>query len=242
MRSKLISSRLPLLVRAVSVTSPHTHTRTHTQIQSKIIVDRINQTKIENLRHFSSESALPSQEVDNIDEEGAKGDLFRSSIDDTLLNKTASIKRTFGPRSNAQAMLTCGGSVLAKHASFDPQYDRAKSYIRNHAVGPAVLSPVLINGLIGALVEASLPQSFLMSCEMKQHRPLIVGVQVEATINVTSVKEVEKMEDIENSETSYQYLSQSRGYELVLQTEVRIVSDSKLISEGSQHIWLPQDM
>ena len=65
---------------------------------------------------------------------------------------------------------------MAAHASFDPQYDRARAYIQNHAVGPAVLSPILISGLVGALVEAALPQSFLMGSSMKQIRTLIVGV------------------------------------------------------------------
>jgi len=133
-------------------------------------------------------------------------------------------------------MLTCGGESLAAHASWDPEYSRAKSYIRNHAVGPAVLSPVLMNGLVGALVEASLPQGFLISLKMNQLRPLVVGVQVEATIHVTSVTEGGSMAEIDSS---YEYLNQSRGYELVLETEVKSVSDGTLISKGSQNIWLP---
>eukprot|EP00555_Chaetoceros_dichaeta_P003538 CAMPEP_0198250134 /NCGR_PEP_ID=MMETSP1447-20131203/1435_1 /TAXON_ID=420782 /ORGANISM="Chaetoceros dichaeta, Strain CCMP1751" /LENGTH=230 /DNA_ID=CAMNT_0043934923 /DNA_START=9 /DNA_END=701 /DNA_ORIENTATION=- len=224
-RAKLISSHLSLLGRSVRVTRP----------SSQIIYSRSRRTNDYNLRHLSSHSIAPTQEVDT-EEGGPKGDLFHSPIDDTLLNKTASIRRTFSPRSNAQVMLTCGGASLAAHASWDPQYSRAKSYIRSHAVGPAVLSPVLINGLVGALVEASLPQGFLISCHMKQHRPLIVGVQVEATISVTSVTEGGNMAEID---TSYEYLNQSRGYELVLQTQVKSVSDGTLISEGSQNIWLP---
>jgi len=225
-RAKLISSPLSLLARSVRVTCP----------SSPRIFARSRRTSNCNLRHLSSHSiAPPTQEVDT-EEGGPKGDLFHSTIDDTLLNKTASIRRTFTPRSNAQAMLTCGGEALAAHASWDPQYSRAKSYIRNHAVGPAVLSPVLINGLVGALVEASLPQGFLISSQMKHYRPLIVGVQVEASINVTSVTEGGNMAEIDKS---YEYLNQSRGYELVLQTEVKSISDGKLISEGSQNIWLP---
>lgn len=227
-RAKLITSRLSLLGRSVRVTPPHSHKT----------FERIRSTSHHNLRRLSSASAVPTQEAD-IEEGGPKGDLFHSTIDNTLLNKTASIRRTFSPRSNAQAMLTCGGPTLAAHASWDPQYSRAKSYIRNHAVGPAVLSPVLIHGLIGALVEASLPQGFLISCHMKQHRPLIVGVQVEATITVASVTEGGKMEETETTDASYQYLNQSRGYELVLQTEVKSVSDGTLISGGTQNIWLP---
>jgi len=181
-----------------------------------------------NLLHYSS----TSQQLD-IEEGGPRGNLFHSPIGDSLLNKTASIRRTFSPRSNAQAMLICGGPILAAHASFDPNFDRARSYIRNHAVGPAVLSPILISGLIGALIEASLPQSFLISSDMKQHLPLIVGVQVEATIKVISVIEGRKDESPDATD-------KSRGYELLLGTEVKTVSDGRLISEGSQKVWMPQ--
>jgi len=227
MRAKLISSRLSLLTKAVQGTPSH----------SPKICGRNRRMNDIKLHHLSSasESTFSAQDP----QEFKIDDLFCPSEINTILNKSASVKRTFSPQCNAQAMLTCGGSVLAKHASFDPHYGRAKNYIRNHAVGPAVLSPVLVNGLVGALVEATLPQSFLISVEMKQHRPLIVGVQVEASIKVASVKEY-KIDETETSKTSYQY--QQHGHELVLQTEVRIVSDGALISEGSQHIWLPQDV
>jgi len=111
-------------------------------------------------------------------QEGPYGPLLHQPPSLSLLNKHASIRRTFGPRSNAQAMLTCGGRALAKHASFDPSYDRAREWIRRHPVGPAVLSgPVLVGGLIGTLVEASVPQAVYVGSTLRQLQPLIVGVR-----------------------------------------------------------------
>ena len=107
---------------------------------------------------------------------GPGGDLFLAKVGPDLLGKTAWARRTFDPRSNSQSLLICGGPALAKHASFDPEYKRARDWIRHHAVGPAVLSPILINGLVGALVEASIPQSIPVSSSMQQICPLIVGV------------------------------------------------------------------
>jgi len=95
---------------------------------------------------------------------------------ESLISKSASIRRTFGPLSNAEAMLTLGGPSLAANASFDPQYNRAREWIHHHAVGPTVQSPVLLNGLIGALVEATFPSSIVLSNNMRNIRPLIVGV------------------------------------------------------------------
>ena len=113
-----------------------------------------------------------------------------SHTTDVLLHKTASVLRTFESSANAQAMLISGGSQLASNASFDPQYSRAKNYIRNHAVGPAVLSPILINGLIGALVESQFPQGFMKKCTLEQKLHLIVGCEVEASLMVVDVKRV----------------------------------------------------
>ncbi len=106
-------------------------------------------------------------------------DLFVDATDvDSLISKSASIRRTFGPSSNAQAMLTLGGPSLAANASFDPHYHRAREWIHHHAVGPTVQSPVLIQGLIGALVEAAFPSSIIISNSMQNIRPLIVGVSL----------------------------------------------------------------
>jgi hypothetical protein len=107
------------------------------------------------------------------------GDLFTANKQkiggSNWIGKTASIKRAFMAGSNAQGLLTCGGEQLARHASFDPEYSRAQGWIHNHAVGPAVISPVLISGLVGALVEAAMSHSVPVSCSMRQVRPLIVS-------------------------------------------------------------------
>lgn len=127
-------------------------------------------------RHFSS--VAHNSENDYSHEYGKpKGELLDAKIcPETLVGKSASVLRTFTPKSNAQAFLICGGPLLAAHASFDPMYDRARTYIANRPVGNAVLSPVLISGLVGALVEASFPESFMMDDNMQQFTPLIVGV------------------------------------------------------------------
>jgi acyl dehydratase len=132
-----------------------------------------------------------------------------------------------------------GGEGLAANASFDPQYSRAKNYIRNHPVGPAVLSPILIQGLIGALVEATLPQSFFVENRLKQIRPLIVGVEVEASIEIVSIlpstgrREVFKYDDSSDRDNS------DSGYRVNIDTMVRRVSDGQLIAEGEQVVWMP---
>jgi hypothetical protein len=188
------------------------------------------------------EPSIPRAAYDDEEiEQGAPtGDLFDAAINQHLLHKSASLKRTFTPRSNAQALLTCGGPILAAHASFDPKFDRARAYIRTHAVGPAVLSPVLIYGLLGALVEASLPQSFMMGSTLKQHCPLIVGVQVEATIKVISVVEGDGSRDGNGKEASaISFAKTSAGFDLVLETEVKRVSDGTIIADGTQKVWLP---
>ena len=139
-----------------------------------------------NLRNFSSSSspAIKDDDRSSVVSETAE-DLYRPRGElldanqrqgpDSWLGKTASIRRVFEANSNAIGLLTCGGEQLARHASFDPDYDRAQGWIRRHAVGPAVLSPVLISGLVGALVEAAFPQSVPVSSSSHQIRPLIVS-------------------------------------------------------------------
>ena len=129
----------------------------------------------ESRRPLSTTSSSAAAETEDTSD-GPWGDLFQAKVGLDLLGKTASIRRTFDARSNALGLLTCGGEALAKHASFDPEYERARGWIQHHAVGPAVLSPVLISGLVGALVEAAFPQSIGMASSMRQIRPLIVGV------------------------------------------------------------------
>lgn len=126
------------------------------------------------LRSHSSSAVSTDNDYDPM---GPEGDLFSADVGPSLVGKKAQVKRIFGPRANSIGLLTAGGEALAKHASFDPQYHRARDWIRTHAVGPAVLSPVLISGLVGALVEAACPQSIPISCSMQQIRPLIVGVR-----------------------------------------------------------------
>lgn len=173
-----------------------------------------------------------------------QGNLFNAKIyndsspSSSLLHKIASIKRTFTAQSNAQAMLICGGPILAAHSSFDPEYSRARDYIRNHAVGPAVVQPVLINGLIGTLVEAALPSSFFIKSDVCQLTPLIVGVEVEASIKVIQIKKGNESTTIASHALKQQF-NQTQGYEVVLKTQVKRVLDDEIISEGDHHVWLP---
>lgn len=160
---------------------------------------------------------------------------IQKEIGPSLIGKSAKVKRTFGPRANAQVMLICGGEALAEHASFDPDYRRAKQWIQRHAVGPAILSPVLTTGLIGALVEASFPQSIPLAQNLKQVRPLIVGVTVSALIEVTQVESKSKDQVVEGT-TEY---DKRLGYEVNLDTKILRLRDDAIISEGSQTIWIP---
>lgn len=167
-----------------------------------------------------------------LDVDGPSGSLFEPScpVGTDLINKSASIRRTFGPRANSEAMLICGGPHLAAHASFDPDYGRAQGWIRQHPVGPAILSPVLVTGLVGALVEATFPESVPMAQSLSQLRPLIVGVEVVANIRVTSVVDSRGMEA--TGERTY-------GYQVQLETRVARVRDKLVIAEGSHTIWIP---
>lgn len=197
-------------------------------------------------RSLSSASTAAEDAGDGSD---PTGDLFDASKDigPGLIGQTASIRRTFGPMSNAQCMLTCGGEKLAAHASFDPDYLRAQDWIRHHAVGPAVLSPVLVTGLVGALVEAAFPQSVPVTSFNKQIRPLIVGVAVNAKIKVEEVVDTNK--DEEGSDQSEEKKRPVRGdedrydrrvgYQVNLTTAVTRVRDDAVIAEGRHSIWIP---
>lgn len=122
--------------------------------------------------------------INNLDYKGPQGELFHGekTLGPSLMGKTASIRRVFGAGSNAAGLLTCGGEQLARHASFDPDYTRAQGWIRHHAVGPAVLSPVLISGLVGALVEAVFSNSVPVSCSVSHLKPLIVSNSTNGTV------------------------------------------------------------
>lgn len=152
-----------------------------------------------------------------------------------FVGKKASIQRVFGPGANAQALLTCGGEELAQQASFDPDYETAKGWIRSRPVGPAVLSSTLISGLVGALTEASFPQTVPVNTSMNFLHPLIVGMEVSASIQVESVRETERAGT--NGATSGG--PNDKGYEILLSTRVTRVQDDVTIAEGHHTVWIP---
>jgi acyl dehydratase len=154
-----------------------------------------------------------------------------------LVGAKASIRRAFTATSNAAGLLTCGGEPLARHASFDPNYIRAQGWIRHHAVGPAVLSPVLISGLVGALVEAAFPHSVPVGHSIQHKRPLIVGVEVCAKLEVTSVEEKAKEVASPNPDLSPSH--KDDGYQVQLETKVVRVRDDEIIACGTHTVWIP---
>jgi hypothetical protein len=159
-------------------------------------------------------------------------------IGDDFVGKTASISRVFGPASNAQALLTCGGEELAQQASFDPDYETAKGWIRSRPVGPAVLSSTLISGLVGALIEASFPQTMPVNNSMNFNHPLIVGMEVAASIKVELVRQT-KRDGSTISNGSGQHGTTDTGYEILLSTKVTRVQDDVTIAEGHHTVWIP---
>ncbi len=178
----------------------------------------------------------------NDDHFGPMGELFElkrgEGIDESLVGKTASIRRVFGAGANANGLLTCGGEELARHSSFDPDYSRARGWIQNRAIGPAVLSPVLISGLVGALVEAAFPQSVPVNSSMHQARPLIVGQEVFARVQVTGVKHFTR-DGVEVSTKEKDFGSRQDGHEIQLATQVIRTQDNEIIAEGSHSVWIP---
>eukprot|EP00535_Pseudo-nitzschia_heimii_P007101 CAMPEP_0197190786 /NCGR_PEP_ID=MMETSP1423-20130617/22261_1 /TAXON_ID=476441 /ORGANISM="Pseudo-nitzschia heimii, Strain UNC1101" /LENGTH=249 /DNA_ID=CAMNT_0042643243 /DNA_START=119 /DNA_END=868 /DNA_ORIENTATION=- len=162
-------------------------------------------------------------------------------IGDDFVGKTASINRVFGPGANAQALLTSGGEELARQASFDPNYKTAKGWIRSRPVGPAVLSSTLISGLVGALTEASFPQSVPVNSSMSFLHPLIVGVEVAASIRVESIRQTKRDNGEKNSaaDADGQNGSTNNGYEIMLSTRVTRAQDDVVIAEGAHTVWIP---
>jgi acyl dehydratase len=185
------------------------------------------------------------------DSKGPVGDLFQFPEigSSNIVGKTGSIRRSFGPQSNAEAMITCGGEALAAQASFDPNYLRAKDWIRSHPVGPAVLSPVLISGLVGALVEAAFPKAIAIGSQMQFLRPLIVGVEVRAKIEVIAVAKTgaSSMEDAQQQQQATEndhrqhndVRKRKNGYQVNLKTNVLRINDGVIIAEGNHSIWIP---
>ncbi|GKY98510.1 hypothetical protein MPSEU_000808100 [Mayamaea pseudoterrestris] len=221
MSTRRTVSMLPTLQQSFALLARRklTPSNLHVKAKSKFVLHSATS------RHFSSASTALAFE----DDDGPVGELFQANkeIGPSLIGQTASIRRTFGPRSNAQALLTCGGESLAAHASFDPDYLRAQDWIRSHAVGPAVLSPVLISGLIGALVEAAFPFSVPDTQSLTLLRPLIVGVSVNAKIQVENVLQ-------ESSDGA----KREQGYQVILSTQVARVRDDTIIAEGTHSIWI----
>ena len=193
------------------------------------------------IRLFTSSEA---RNLESMDESGPTGTLFcpdqRPPIGPNLIGASGSIQRTFGPRSNAESFLATGGPELAAHASFDPDYGRAQDWIRHHAVGPAVLSPILIPGLTGALTEAAFPHGVITAQSMQHKRPLIVGVAVAATIEVVSVKEARRLSSLDEDDgSSRSDHKRKHGYDVVLRTVVVRVRDNCIIAEGAHELWIP---
>ena len=206
----------------------------------------------------SSSSSSCSSSSSHIDEEqGPTGVLFQSShaapIGPELIGARGMIGRTFGPRSNAEGLLATGGPDLAAHASFDPDYGRAQDWIRHHAVGPAVLSPILISGLTGALTEAAFPHGVITHQSMQHVRPLIVGVPVAAMIEVVNVTKAiqpthnnnnndaadTRHSDLESADKNQQQQQRKHGYDVTLRTIVSRVRDDCIIAEGTLELWVP---
>jgi hypothetical protein len=185
------------------------------------------------------------------DSEAPCGALFRSpkDIGPELVGKTGTIRRSFGPLANADAMLVSGGQALAAHASFDPDYGRARDWIRSHPVGDSVLSPILISGLIGALIEARFPQSIAINSSLQLERPLIVGVEVRAKIEVVGATHTGKPENFDGPSGELAMSLDQRqqdsvrerktGHQVDISTQVVRVRDNLLIAKGAHSIWIP---
>jgi acyl dehydratase len=139
-----------------------------------------------------------------------------------LIGATGSIERTFGSNDNATGLLATGGSGLAAHSSFDPNYGRAKQWITKHPVGNSVLSPIFLTGLTGALTEAAFPQAVGTGQTVRLKHPLIVGVTVNASIEVVHVTKAE-----------------GYGFNIHLITKVTRVRDDAIIAEGTHDLWVP---
>jgi hypothetical protein len=200
-------------------------------------------------------AATPTSAATTTDE--PQGALFRKTSGDdpavtgpALMGLQGRIRRTFGAQANADAMLTTGGPALAAHASFDPEYSRAQGWIYQHAVGPAVLSPVVITGLVGTLVEAAFPQGVPLQQSMQHLRPLIVGVAVRAEIEVIQVTPLERPMTSTTEEQEQQGNDDGKdakdttyrrrhGYQVDLKTTVARDRDQVAIAEGRVSLWLP---
>lgn len=200
---------------------------------------KCNEQSIHRLRkyliafHPARVSSTCASDANQSGDDGPFGDLFRSRtrLGSDMTGKVGCIHRTFGPRDNADAILATGGESLAAHASFDPDYKRAQDWIRQHAVGTAVLSPVLLQGLLGALTEAAFPEGVIQSTSTTHLKALIVGVTVKATIVVQQVEH--------STKTVNEQSGEKNGYMVHLKAQVSRVRDDEVILDGFSLIWIP---
>lgn len=210
-------------------------------------------------RFFSSAAAPSDDSFDDDQLIGPTGSLFTNTSSATSNNSNASnnnmqslvgqmgcITRTFDAQANVNATLVIGGPELAAHSSFDPDYSRAQSWIRHHAVGAAVLSPTLTVGLLQTLTEAAFPHAVCRSTSMQYYQPLIVGIPILARITVTSVAETTSLslsddddDDTDsNSSKSRNSGADADGYCVTLATEVVRVRDQEIIAKGVEELFL----
>jgi acyl dehydratase len=123
---------------------------------------------------------------------------------------------------------------LAAHASFDPNYDQAKQWIRARPIGSSTISPVLIQGLVGTLVDAAFPQTVPVESSIRYVRPLIVGTEVRASVVVVKVEEQHQPTLKPLSD-----FNEEAGFEIDLKTQVVRVQDDALIADGTHKVWIP---
>ncbi|GAX14508.1 hypothetical protein FisN_11Hh029 [Fistulifera solaris] len=205
---------------------------------TKSVARPVNHVRAGLNSQFHSFSSSAAAVTLPIDPDGPTGELFSPSywMGDVQVGQRGRIQRVFGPRDTAQVMLLTGGPSLAGNASFDPNYDRAQSWIRQHAVGPAALTPALIPGLVGALVEAAFPRAVVMQQELRHVRPLIVGLAVQAEIEVAEIVPSDENSNplMEGEEGMY-----GPGHMVLLNTQVTRVRDDACVAHGKHTIWIP---
>lgn len=202
---------------------------TSTRIQTQSIV-RLQR----NVKLMSTEVNLQNNFQPHLD---PRGDLFQSEIGPDLVGKSASIIRVFGPQSSSQALLSTGGPNLARHSSFDPTFDRAKEWIRSHAVGPAIGSHLLASGLFCGLVEASFPNCITMKSTVNQRGPILVGTELLATVTVESVESTDDSFTLELDEAG-----DKKGFEVKIKAELKRMRDGEIAVDGQFTVWIPDYM
>jgi len=90
---------------------------------------------------------------------------------------------------------------------------------------------------VGALIEASFPQTVPVNSSMNFLRPLIVGMEVCARIKIESVNETQR--NNANNDNYKKMSTEETGYEILLSTQVIRVQDDIIISEGHHTVWIP---